>query len=218
MQTPGAKKGQNQPLIRKNPFESYNDSSQSSFGKKLVNDTFSGINDTFGTGLLDNMFGIPKNQDQDFGQESPFGAWGNEYKQPPKPKLRIERTIFNGQSHHETHVVPKQIQEMKQAVEQVRQEMKILKNEATALVEEAKDVDNALINSGSEKGQVYDMSFLQLAISLIRSLRERVHKSRNCLSMFKGRQQKKGAYASRKQKSGTAYTESNELKLTRTGQ
>lgn len=199
------------PGVRKNPFESYTDStSTGSFGSKLAKDAFNGLNDTFGTGLLDSMFGTPKTPEQKH-------SWEQEQK-PSKPKIRIEKNIFNGNIYHESHRVPEQMKEMKTMIEQVKQEMQLVKKEASAFIDEVRDIDNIILNPGSEKASIYDIRFLQIVMSILRSMRKKINESRSWLGVARGRQNKRGSFMSRRKEKGTAYSLSHELNPSRSVQ
>lgn len=189
-----------QNQYEKNPYEQghvQNDTNPvASFGK----DVASNINKTFGTGLLDTLLNqTPSERRPSFEKKDPF----------QRPAIRVERTIFDYKRYAETERRPTEI---KQLIEVIRQEMKSVKMAGEALSSEMNEIDKLTLENISASPDVYHVRFLEVILSLLRTLKMKINESRTWLNAAKGRSGKRGgAFASRSKSKGTAYSMSQEL-------
>lgn len=200
--------GNNRPQIwKKNTFETLKD-----FGSSMVKKSTSDITNTFGTGLMDSFLSGKVDNTQN--KETPYS------KQPEAPmrapSIRPEFNIFNRTRHVERDEVPKQIQMLH---EQIRRELIQLKRANESLLAEVRDIDKLSVESLGDKPGVYHIRFLEIVISILKTLRQKVGESRTWLAAMTSRKQKRGsAFAANTKKKGTQYSMSQELSTARSVQ
>jgi len=198
-------KSQNDP--GKNPLESLRDLGGSA--AKNTADAFGKM----GGGMLDQFFGGNNNsQEDDFGSEFNFNK-----KEASKAKVgKQEVKIFNYQEYYETTLIKKQIQELTEAI---RKEIEMIKKSDTSLLNEIKDVEKLTINDLPEKPGIYHIRFLELVLSILKTLRAKVGESKTWLQALMSKKKKRGsAFAARSKKQGTQYSMSQELSNSRSVQ
>jgi len=190
-----------------NPIETLREVS-SSMGKNTI-DTLQSM----GAGMIDQLLGIseptPPTQEKQLQQQK---------EELPKEKkaLKKEANLFNYQSHHENVVVR---QEIKQLLEQIRQEVNYIKKNNAALMNEVQDIEKFTMDTLSEKPGIYHVKFLEIVLQILRGVRAKVGESRTWLSALMSKKKKRGSlFASRSKKQGTAYSMSQELSNSRSVQ
>lgn len=196
----------------KNPFEAVSEIGHSV--SKATTDTAK----TIGSGVLDSFLG-------DFGDD--FDLWENELAEgapkhapekaheAPKP-TREHKPVFNFAEHHETVDVQNQIREL---LETIHHEIKVLEQQNNALLSDVKDIENAALSELPETPGVYHVRFFETLLSIVRSLREKVGESATWLDAMKSKKKGRGSlFASRSQDQGTQYSLSNEIQVTRSVQ
>ncbi len=184
----------------KNPLESLRD-----VGYDTLKSSASSMAD-LGTGIFDQLLGInsPENKNK---------AESNQYKHEKKPTYMPRRefkTIWSIQQEQENRAI-------RQLLEQVKQEIKMLKQADTALLQEVKDIDKLTIDLPEGISGIYHVRFLELVISILRTIRMKVNESRSWLATFRGKSNKKG-YKALSKKKGTSYSMSQELSNSRSVQ
>ncbi len=163
-----------------------------------------------GAGALDQLMGTYDwDSDEDLGIE-PRPAQGAESS---KPQVKPQTELFNYHQYHERVLVPKEVREL---TEVIKQEVKALRTANSALMDEVRDVENAVLNQPTEKSGVYDMRFLETVLELIQLLKKKIHESNTWLQALTSRKAKRGsAFAVRSKNQGTQYSMSQELQVTR---
>lgn len=198
-------KSQNDPV--KNPLESLRDLGGSA--AKNTADVFGKM----GSGMLDQFFGGNNdNQEDDFGSEFNFNK-----KEAPKAKAsKQEVKLFNYQEYYETTLIKKQIQELTDAI---KKEIEMIKKSDASLLNEIKDVEKLTINDLPEKPGIYHIRFLELVLSILKTLRAKVGESKTWLQALMSKKKKRGSlFAVRSKKQGTQYSMSQELSNSRSVQ
>ncbi len=184
-----------------NPVESIRD-----FGKSTANE-FKKI----GSGMFDQFFG---SYDQDDSFESPYG-WNKESK-PAQSKQKQEFKLFNYTEYYEKELVKRQIKEL---TEQIKKEIELLKKADVSFLHEVKDIENLSINALPEKPGIYHIRFLEIVLSILRTLRAKIGESRTWLQALVSKKKKRGSlFLVRSKKQGTQYSLSQELSSARSVQ
>jgi hypothetical protein len=197
-------KSQNDPV--KNPLESLRE-----LGTSTAKNTANAFG-KIGGGMLDQFFG-GQNDDE----ESNLSPEFNFKKEANKGKSgKQEVKIFNYQEYYETTLIKRQIKELTEAI---KKEIDMIKKADASLINDVKDVENLTINGLPEKPGVYHIRFLELVLSILRTLRAKVGESKTRLQALMTKKKKRGsAFASRSKKQGTQYSMSQELSNSRSVQ
>jgi len=197
-------KSQNDPV--KNPLESLRE-----LGTSTAKNTANAFG-KIGGGMLDQFFGGQNDE-----EESNLNSEFNFKKESSKGKSgKQEVKIFNYQEYYETTLIKKQIKELTEAI---KKEIDMIKKADDSLINDVKDVENLTINGLPEKPGVYHIRFLELVLSILRTLRAKVGESKTWLQALMNKKKKRGsAFASRSKKQGTQYSMSQELSNSRSVQ
>jgi len=193
-----------------NPLESIKDLSGS-----IGEDTVSSLRD-IGTGVIDQLLGIQSDtkSEEERQFENLHNTTGQQKEQ--KKKIQKEANLFNYQNHHENVIVREQV---KQLIEQIRQEVQYIKKADKSLLNEVKDIEKFTLETVSEKPGIYHVKFLEIVLRILRSVRMKVGESRTWLQAMMSKKKKRGSlFASRSKKQGTAYSMSQELSNARSVQ
>lgn len=205
--------GQHKPKVHNtnaNPLEAFRDVSRGV--QQGAVDSVKSI----GGGVMDSFFG---SYDDDFDlwdEHAPAPSRAPE-KAVEKPKAKKEqRAVFNFAEHHEKVEVQKQIRELLQVI---REEIKVLEQQNNALLSDVKDIQNAALEELPETPGVYHVRFFETLLSIVRSLREKVGESATWLEAMVSKKKKRGSlFAARSKNQGTQYSMSQELQVTRSVQ
>jgi len=188
-----------------NPIESLREMS-SAMGKNTVDALQS-----LGAGMIDQLMGAT--------HEAPEKTEDTAQKAEEKNKslkLKKEANLFNYTSHHENVIVRDQI---KNLVEQIRQEVLYIKKADASLLNDVRDIEKFTMDTLSEKPGIYHVKFLELVLQILRSVRMKVGESRTWMQALMSKKAKRGsAYNARSKKQGTAYSLSQELSNSRSVQ
>lgn len=186
-----------------NPVEAFKD-----LGGGIVKNTASNVK-KIGTGIFDQFFG---NYNPDYqNPENQFG-FENEQKKGPLPQ-RKEFSVFNYQEYYERELVKKQIKEL---TEQIKKEIELLKKADKTLLAEVKDVEKLSIETLPDKPGIYHIRFLEIVLSILRTLRAKIGESRTWLAAMMTKKKKRGSlFSSLSKKKGTQYSLSQELQSAR---
>lgn len=163
-----------------------------------------------GSGMLDQFFG---NYDSD--------DLGETKKYTPKEAAKAasgnkEFKIFNYNEYSETTLIKRKIAEL---TDLIKREIDILKKENSGLLNQVKDVEKLTINDIPEKPGVYHIRFLEIVLDIVRHLRAKVSESKTWLEAMVSKKKKRGSlFAARSKKSGTQYSQSQELQTARSVQ
>lgn len=126
------------------------------------------------------------------------------------------QTIFDLSRHQESVEKPKQIQEIQQLVEQIRQEVKTIKNQSEGLNAEVSQIEKVTLQALPDKVGVYHVRYLELILSFLQGLKAKVGEARTWLAAMQSKKAKRGsAFASNTKKKGTQYSQSQELSTAR---
>lgn len=187
-----------------NPIETLKDVS-SSIGANTV-DSLRNL----GSGMLDQLLGITHTSES---EDKQVEAKQREANDETKKVVKKEANLFNYQSHHENVIVRDQI---KNLIEQIRQEVLYIKKADASLLNEVKDIEKFTMETLSEKPGIYHVKFLEIVLRILQSVRMKVGESRTWMSALMSKKKKRGsAFASRSKKQGTAYSMSQELSNSR---
>lgn len=187
---------------KKNPMESLADFPASA--PKSTSDTFKDL----GGGIVNQLFGV---------QESTPNLSAEQLKKNTVEKtyrpFRKEFTVFNYNKYYEQEVVKNQI---KQLTEMIKKEIKMFKVANASMMEQVKDIENLSIAEVGEKIGVYHIRFMELVLSLLQTLRQKIGESRTWMTAMMSKKKKRGsAFAVNSKKKGTQYSLSQELSVTR---
>lgn len=187
----------------KNPLETLKD-----FSGSMVKNTASDFK-KMGTGIFDQFFGGGYNEQGDQNQE-----FGNTWeKQKPTSRPKREFSLYNYQEHYEKEIIKKEISQLTDAI---KKEVELLKRANSSLLAEVQDVSKLTLNALPEKPGVYHIRFLELILSLLRTLRAKVGESRTWMAAMVSKKKKRGSlFATLSKKKGTQYSLSQELQATR---
>lgn len=190
-----------------NPLESIKDLSGS-----IGEDTVNSLRD-IGTGVIDQLLGINAHTESENTHDA---STQTEQPKDLKKKIQKEANLFNYQNHHENVVVREQV---KQLIEQIRQEVQYIKKADKSLLNEVKDIEKFTLETVSEKPGIYHVKFLEIVLRILRSVRMKVGESRTWLQAMMSKKKKRGSlFAARSKKQGTAYSMSQELSNARSVQ
>lgn len=199
---------QNSGQMKGNPLESLKD-----FGSSTARNVGTSLKD-LGTGMLDQFFGSNNNQENESAPEN--GASNKSSEQKPSPRSKKEANIFNYNEYHESVLVKKEIRSL---VEQIRREIQYIKKADSSLMSEIKDIEKIAIDSLPEKPGVYHVRFLEIVLRALRLMREKIGESRTWMQALQSKKKKRGSlFAARSKKSGTQYSQSQELSTSRSVQ
>lgn len=137
----------------------------------------------------------------------------------PKPEAKShaptqkEFTVFSANEHYEAEATRREMHEL---TEQIKQEITMLKKSESALADEIKDIEKITLQSLPEKQGIYHIRFLEIVLSMLRVLRQKIGESGTWLSALMSKKKKRGsAFAVISKKKGTQYSMSQELQASR---
>jgi len=202
-QSKQAKKPKSNPL-EKNPIETIADLGSSSL--KRTAQELGGI----AGGVFDQFMG---ESDYDYNEHD---TPKHEQRKTEPAKKKESKPVFRFHEHHENYTVKQEIAEIQQLIEQVKQEIKMIKQQNQAMLAEVKDVEKLTLGSSKESSKPYDSSFLEVILSLLRTIRLKIGESNTWLQAMVSKRKKRGsAFAVRSKNMGTQYSLSQELQVTR---
>lgn len=202
-QTNQAKKSNSNPL-EKNPIETITD-----LGSSSIRQTAQELGGIAG-GVFDQFMGENDSYDDE------YDAPAKEQREVEHAKKKESKPVFRFHEHHESHTVKQEIADIQQLIEQVKQEIKMIKQQNQAMLAEVKDVEKLTLGSSKEGSKPYDSSFLEVILSLLRTIRLKIGESNTWLQAMVSKRKKRGsAFAVRSKEKGTQYSLSQELQVTR---
>ena len=191
MQQKAATQQKKSSQVQKNPLEVLRE-----LGAGAAKQTVSEMG-RMGAGMLEQLTGQYSESEQTQVEQN---------KEQPKK-------LFDRNEHHEQVTVK---EEIKAILEQIHREVESLKRDNKSLLNEVKDVHNLTINEFSEKPGVYHVRFLELILSILRTVREKIGDSNTWLQAMMSKKKKRGSlFAGRSKQMGTQYSLSQELQITR---
>ncbi len=191
---------------KKNTLETLQD-----LGSSMVKKTASQFGD-IGAGMLDQLLGNYNSWEE---EEKKTHNTHKEQKEE-KSKSKQEGNVFNFKDRYEKELVQNEI---KQLLEQIRQEIRMIKNADKSLLHEVKDIEKLSLESMPEKTGIYHVRFLEFVLNILRAVRAKVNESRTWLEAMQTKRKKRGSlFASLSKKKGTQYSLSQELQASRSTQ
>lgn len=182
------------------------------FGSSMTKNTANEFK-KIGSGVFDQFFGS-HDADYDDSFENPIESWGKEAKQPSKHKQEFK--LFNYTEYYEKELVKRQIKEL---TEQIIKEIELIKKADASLLNEIKDVEAISINALPEKPGIYHIRFLEIVLSILRTLRAKIGESKTWMQALISKKKKRGSlFMARSKKQGTQYSLSQELSTARSVQ
>lgn len=168
-----------------------------------------------GSGMFDQLMGRYDNDDY-FNDEYFESERFSEHKKQQPIK---EFTVFNNAEYQKKERESREVEEL---TVQIKEELKVLKKEASEFAHEIGQTDARVIEAHAaqniKKGR-YDAGFFELILSFIRNLRLKVGESRTWLMAMTSKKAKRGsAFSVRSKKQGTQYSLSQELQSSRSVQ
>lgn len=137
-------------------------------------------------------------------------------KQKQKQASRQEFSVFNFKEHYDKEGLQREIKEL---TTQIKQEVEMVKKADTSLLSEVKDIEKISLNELPEKAGIYHVRFLEVILSILRTLRLKIGESRTWLQALTSKKAKRGSlFGSRSKKMGTQYSLSQELQSSRSVQ
>lgn len=200
-----AKKSNSNPL-EKNPLETIAD-----LGSSSLRQTAQELGGIAG-GVFDQFMGENDYDDDEYEYDLPH----KEQQKTEPSKKKEAKPVFRFHEHHENFTVKQEIAEIQQLIEQVKQEIKMIKQQNQAMLAEVSDVEKLTLSSSKEGSKPYDASFLEVILSLLRTIRLKIGESNTWLQAMVSKRKKRGsAFAARSKSMGTQYSLSQELQVTR---
>lgn len=136
-------------------------------------------------------------------------------QQATKPQKK-ERNLFHFREYHEKEIVTKEIQEL---MVQIKQEIEAIKKADATVLQEVQDIQRLSVESLPEKQGVYHVRFLEIVLSILRTLRQKINESSTWLAAMISKKKKRGSlFMARSKKMGTQYSLSQELQSARSVQ
>ncbi len=182
-----------------------------SFGKDTANQIVDGFTD-MGKGIFEQLLGqYDQAQEQDSSLEKQI-----QQEQQQQGSFRMEGgTLFNYRNIEED----RQMNEIKQLIEQIRQEVKLIKKADSALMSEVADIEKLTIDTLPEKPGIYHVRFLEVVLKVLELLRTKISESGTWMEALMSKKAKRGsAFATNAKKKGTQYSMSQELSNARSTQ
>ena len=181
-----------------------NSSDNAKTRNNLQKDTLETFSDRMGGGFLDQFFGQTENPDYN-------------WEKPGKSKTqKKEFKLFNFQEYYENTLIKKEIKDL---TEQIKREIEFIKKADKALINEVRDIEKISVESLPVKPGIYHIRFMELVLSILKTLRAKIGESRTWLAALASKKKKRGSlFAARSKKQGTQYSLSQELQSARSVQ
>ncbi len=180
------------------------------FGTSVVKNSARDIK-RIGTGMLDQFFGFNDYKD-DFE--------GFDYQ--PRRESKIQRQpkqefkVFNYQEYYERQKIK---EEIKQLTELIKKEVEMLKKTDESFLNKVNDIQKLTVETLPEKPGIYHVRFLEIILSILKTIRMKVSESCTWLEAMKTKKKKRGSlFATLSKKKGTQYSLSTEIQTARSVQ
>lgn len=181
------------------------------FGSSTLKNTGNAFKN-LGSGIFDSFFGAPgmPGGDENWGQNE-FGPRRQEAKKPA-PLRKEVHSVYSFQKEQE-------IRTMRELTEQLKREIIAFKKQSSDVLSEVKDIEKMTIDSLPSKPGIYHIRFLEIVLSILRTLRQKIGESKTWMQALMSKKKKRGSlFAVRSKKQGTQYSMSEEMKMTRSVQ
>lgn len=132
-------------------------------------------------------------------------------------RIRTEKkTVFNVAEHRESEQSRRQIEAL---MKEIKEEINAIKRSDESLLSQVKDVEKMTIDSLPSKPGIYHVRFLEVVLSMLRTLRLKIGESKTWLEALMTKKQKRGSlFAHLSKKKGTQYSLSTEIQTARSVQ
>ena len=207
---------QKKPVTKTNSSDTSNNSIETlkDLGKSMAGNAADSIKN-LGAGMFDQIMGnfAGNEEDNDYNESLLNKPKSKEFRPSPQRK---EFTLFNYQEYYESQIVRNQIKELS---ELIRKEIEMLKKADKYLLNEVSDIEKLAIEQLPDKPGIYHVRFLEIVLSILRSLRAKVGESRTWMQALISKKKKRGSlFMARSKKKGTQYSLSQELSSARSVQ
>ncbi len=185
-----------------------------------VSEDIKKMGSSIGTGAVDQLLGnYPDQEDydeyDDFANED-FYKPRRETQEKPKQQRKEIKTLFNQNEYLENQRTQREIREL---TDQLKQELVAFKNTGNALVEDIKEIEKITVETLPQKPGVYHIRFLEVLLSIVRSLRLKLGESKTWLEAMMTKKKKRGSlFVHLSKRKGTQYSLSQELQTARSVQ
>lgn len=151
--------------------------------------------------------------EQFFGARNAEGFERKEVK--PRP-ARQEFKLFDNREYQEKENTSAQIKEL---LKEIKQEVEAIRRADSALISKVQEAEKIAIDNISETQGIYNIRFLELIVSYLRTLKQKIGESSTWFDALKSKKKKRGSlFASISKKKGTQYSLSQELQSARSVQ
>jgi hypothetical protein len=203
---------QNKPAPRRGnspEFEAENTNSLSSLGNNIARETFNTFTD-IGKSMFDQFMGTGEQQQQ----WNPEQYQQQHEQMAPQPRRNERITLFSFREQKERQ----EIQQIKELLKQIREEIKAIKKSDEAFMNEVNDIEKLTLETDPKAG-IYHIRFLEVMLKFLHSFRVKLGESRTWLSVLTSKKGKRGSlFAKRSKEQGTQYMLSQELSNARSVQ
>ena len=132
-----------------------------------------------------------------------------------KPAIRPEMTLFSFRERQEE----KEIEELRQIIKLIEKEVKEIKRKSNQVLQNVHDIENTVINTHEEEPTMYMFRVLNAFLDVLRSINLNLPSSSTWMEAMQSKKAKRGSlFAARSKKSGTSYSQSQELSNARSVQ
>jgi hypothetical protein len=188
------------PRLRKNPIEAFENKQSSSVRST---DELKKI----GSGVFEQIVG--QRSYEDFRETYP-------YKETKRRASKQEFKLFDRREYQEKQETRAKIQEL---MAQIRQEIEAIIRADSALMSEVNDMQKVSLETLSEKPGEYHIKFLEIILTMLRTIKLKISESGTWLEALKTKKKKRGSlFLVLSKRKGTQYSLSQELQSARSVQ
>lgn len=128
-------------------------------------------------------------------------------------RQREEFTVFKRQDHQESFIIPSEI---KKLTDEIKKEIVAIKKANKSLLSQVADIEKTTVESLPVKQGIYHVRFLEIILSILKTLQVKVGEARTWLAAMQTKKKKRGSlFATLSKKKGTQYSLSHELQASR---
>lgn len=177
----------------------------SSFGKDTAQKTADSFKD-IGRGLFEQLINSDSVNEK-------YPEIPQEAEKAQKSAMNLERgTLFSFREVEEG----RQIEEIKELIKAIKQEVDSIKRADASLMQEVKDIEKLTLDTLPEKTGIYHVRFLEIVLKVLQSLRLKIGESNTWMQALVSKKAKRGsAFMARSKKQGTQYSMSQEQQIVR---
>lgn len=156
-----------------------------------------------GTGMVDQLFNW---------EQSPRGPeQAVERKDTTVKHTPLRGEFFNIFSWREQEE-RREMQKLREMIEAIKQEVQIIRKENQAMMSDVKDIENLTLNTQLKKPTLYDISFFEIVLRMLKLIRSKMSESHTWMEALMSKKKKRGSvFAALSKKQGTQYSLSHEL-------